>query len=86
MRQSSWKFFVGIGILLIIAGAYVYPLDDVIGVIGLLFGVYNVYKGIQLARGKQPYLIRKQKESLQRNEEKLKKQLDQSDQQKNKDK
>lgn len=86
MRQSSWKFFVGIGILLIIAGAYVYPLDDIVGIIGVLFGVYNVYKGIQLARGKQPYLIRKQEESLQRNKEKLQKQLNQSDKEKNKDK
>lgn len=86
MRQSSWKFFVGIGILLIIAGAYVYPLDDIVGIIGVLFGVYNVYKGIQLARGKQPYLIRKQEESLQRNKEKLQKQLNQSDKDKNKDK
>ena len=75
MKQSSWKFFVGIGILLVIAGAYVYPLDDIVGIVGILFGVYNIYKGIQLSRGKQPYFIRKQKESLQRNEEELQKKL-----------
>ncbi|MDN6161763.1 MAG: hypothetical protein L0I79_03225, partial [Atopostipes sp.] len=71
VQQSSWKFFVGIGVLLIIAGAYIFPVDNIIGIIGLLFGAYNVYKGIRLARGKQPYLIRKQRESLEKTEKDL---------------
>lgn len=81
VKQSSWKFFVGIGILLLIAGAYVYPIDDIIGIIGLLFGSYNIYKGIRLARGKQPYLIRKQRESLENREKELRDKL--NDPQKN---
>lgn len=79
MRQNSWKFFVGIGVLLVLSGAYVYPFDGIVGVIGLLFGVYNIYKGIQLARGKQPYLIRKQEESLRKNEERLREELEQTE-------
>lgn len=75
MKQSSWKFFVIIGILLVMAGVYVYPLDDMIAIIGLLFGFYNIYKGVQLARGKQPYLIRKQQESLEKQNQELENQL-----------
>lgn len=78
MRQSSWKFFVGIGILLIIAGAMVFADDDIIGVIGVVLGAYNVFKGIQLARGVQPYLIRKQKESLEETEKELRDKLNDS--------
>ncbi len=78
MKQSSWKFFVGIGVLLVIAGVMVYADDDIIGVIGVLLGSYNVFKGIQLARGVQPYLIRKQKESLEETEKELREKLNDS--------
>lgn len=78
LKQSSWKFFVGIGILLLATGAYVYPMDDVIGIIGIILGLYNIYKGINLARGKQPYLIRKQKESLEKRDIELQDQLNDS--------
>ena len=78
VRKSSWKFFVGVGILLILSGIYVYPLDDIIGIIGVLFGVYNIYKGVQLRRGKQPYLIRKQKEVLEKREQELERKLNES--------
>ena len=78
VRQSSWKFFVGIGILLIIAGAYVFPIDEVIGIIGLLFGAYNIYKGVRLRRGKQPYLVRKQRESLEKEEKDLQDKINES--------
>lgn len=66
MKKSSWKFFVIIGLLLIIAGMFIFPDDRIIGVIGLLFGVYNLIKGIQLARGIQPLLIRKQQDQQQK--------------------
>lgn len=78
MKESSWKFFVGVGILLIIAGAYVYPLDDIIGLIGMLLGGYNIYKGIRLGRGKQPYLIRKQRETVEKHDQELQEQLNQN--------
>lgn len=78
MKQSNWKFFVGIGVLLVIAGVMVYADDDIIGVIGVLLGSYNVFKGIQLARGVQPYLIRKQKESLEETEKELREKLNDS--------
>lgn len=71
VKQSSWKFFVIIGILLIVTGGYVFPIDKIIGIIGLLFGVYNIYKGLRLSKGKQPYLIRKQKEILEEKEKDL---------------
>ena len=78
MRKSSWKFFVGIGVLLIITGIMVYSDDDIIGVIGILLGSYNVFKGIRLARGIQPYLIRKQKQSLEDTEKELREKLNNS--------
>lgn len=78
MKQSNWKFFVGVGILLIIAGAMVYSDDDIIGIIGILLGAYNIFKGIQLARGVQPYLIRKQKQSLEETEQELRDKLNDS--------
>lgn len=78
VKQSNWKFFVGIGILLIITGIMVFSDDDIIGVIGVLLGSYNIFKGIQLARGVQPYLIRKQKESLEETEKELRKKLNDS--------
>lgn len=78
MRKNSWKFFVGIGMLLIITGWMVFPDDDIIGIIGILLGSYNVFKGIQLARGVQPYLIRKQKQSLEDTEKELRDKLNDS--------
>lgn len=78
VKKSSWKFFVGIGILLIITGIMVFPDDDIIGVIGVLLGSYNVFKGIRLAKGVQPYLIRKQKESLENTEKELREKLNDS--------
>lgn len=78
VKKNSWKFFVGIGILLVIAGAYVYPLDKIVGIIGISFGAYNIFKGIRLARGVQPYLIRKQRESLEKEKKELRDQIDQS--------
>ena len=62
MKISNGKFFIGIGILLVIAGIIIFPDDDIIGVIAVLIGVYNVVKGIRLLRGIQPLLIRKQQE------------------------
>lgn len=78
MKKSNWKFFVGIGILLIIAGLMVFSDDDIIGIIGILLGSYNIFKGIQLARGVQPYLIRKQKQSLEETEKELRDKLNDS--------
>lgn len=69
MKKNHGKFFIVIGLLLIIAGIIIYPDDNIIGVIGVGFGVYNVVKGIRLIRGIQPILIRKQQEKY-RNEKK----------------
>lgn len=78
MKQSNWKFFVGIGILLVITGVMVFSDDDIIGVIGVLLGSYNIFKGIQLARGVQPFLIRKQRESLEDKDKELRRKLEDS--------
>jgi len=69
MKKNHGKFFIVIGLLLVIAGIIIYPDDNIIGVIGVGFGVYNVVKGIRLIRGIQPILIRKQQEKY-RNEKK----------------
>lgn len=83
VKQSNWKFFVGIGVLLIIAGIMVFPDDDIIGVIGVLLGTYNIFKGVRLNKGVQPLLIRKQKESLENKDKELKEKL--KDSEKNKE-
>lgn len=83
VKQSNWKFFVGIGVLLIIAGIMVFPDDDIIGVIGVLLGAYNIFKGVRLNKGVQPLLIRKQKESLENKDKELKEKL--KDSEKNKE-
>lgn len=58
MKKSNGKFFVGIGILLIIAGIFIFPDDNIIGILGIVFGLYNLIKGVRLLKGIQPLLIR----------------------------
>lgn len=77
MKKYDGKFFVGIGILLVIAGVLLIPDDQIIGIIGIIFGLYNLYKGIQLLRGIQPLLIRKQQERDKRIHEELRDEIDQ---------
>lgn len=62
MNRKNWKFFVGIGFLLVIAGIVVYPNDPIIGILAIILGIYNVVKGFRLYRGIQPLIIRKQQE------------------------
>lgn len=76
MKKHEGKFFVGIGVLLIIAGVFLLPDDQIIGVIGIIFGAYNIYKGVKLLRGIQPLLIRKQKERDQRIQDELRDEID----------
>ena len=71
MKTSNGKFFVGIGILLIIAGFLIFPDDDIIGILGVLMGAYNLVQGIRLLRGIQPLLIRKQQEKHKKEEQEL---------------
>lgn len=78
MKTSSWKFFVGIGLLLFIAGIIIFPNDGIIGIIGLLFGIYNLIKGIRLKQGIQPLLIRKQQEQKEKEKDELKNKMNQS--------
>jgi len=72
MKKSNGKFFVGIGILLIIAGILILPDDDIIGIIGIIFGLYNLIKGIRLLKGIQPMLIRQQQKRHEKEREELK--------------
>lgn len=60
MNQKNWKFFAGIGLLLVIAGIVIFPDDPIIGILAILLGVYNVVKGLRLKRGIQPLIIREQ--------------------------
>lgn len=83
MKTSNWKFFVGVGLLLLIAGIIIFPDDGIIGVIGILFGIYNLIKGIRLKRGIQPLLIRKQQEQQQKLKDEVKDKMDQSKDQQN---
>ena len=71
MKKSNGKYFVGIGVLLIIAGILIFSDDGVIGIIGIIFGLYNFIKGIRLLRGIQPMLIRKQQKRYDHDKEEL---------------
>lgn len=79
MKKSNGKFFVGIGILLVIAGIIIFPDDDIIGIIGVIFGLYNLIKGIRLLRGIQPLLIRKQQERYKNEKKELEDKFNESD-------
>lgn len=79
MKKSNGKFFIGIGVLLMIAGFILLPDDQAIGVVGILLGGYNIYKGVQLLRGIQPMLIRKQQERDRKVEEELRNEMKSSD-------
>lgn len=72
MKKREGKFFVGIGVLLIIAGIFLLFDDPILGAIGIIFGVYNIFKGVQLLRGIQPMIIRKQQERDRRIDSELK--------------
>ena len=61
MNRKNWKFFTVVGALLVIAGVIVWPNDPIIGILGVILGVYNVIKGIRLNRGIQPLIIREHK-------------------------
>lgn len=76
MKKHNVKFFVGIGILLLIAGVLLYPDDRLIGIIGIFFGISNIFKGIQLYRGIEPFIIRKQKERDQKVDDELRDEMD----------
>lgn len=78
VKTSNGKFFIGIGILLVIAGIVIFPDDDIIGVIAVLIGSYNVVKGIRLLRGIQPLLIRKQQERQKELDNEVRDQIDES--------
>lgn len=79
MKKSNGKFFVGIGILLVIAGIIIFPDDDIIGIIGIIFGLYNLIKGIRLLRGIQPLLIRKQQERYKNERKELEDKFNEND-------
>lgn len=76
MKKHEGKFFAGIGVLLIIAGIFLLIDDPILGVLGIILGVYNIYKGVQLLRGIQPMLIRKQQERDQRIDTELKDEIE----------
>lgn len=78
MKTSNWKFFVGIGILLTIVGAFVLPDDGLIGIIGIIIGVTNVIKGLRLYRGIQPLLMRKQEEREQELKDEVQEKINQA--------
>lgn len=83
MKKSNGKFFVVIGILLTIAGGIIFPDDPVIGVLGIIMGVYNIIKGIRLLRGIQPMLIRKQIEREQALKQEVKDKVDNANKNRN---
>ncbi len=84
MNTKNWKFFVGIGILLIGAAFVVYPMDPIIGIIGGILGVYNVFKGLRLYRGIQPFLIRKQLEREKELKDEVRSKIEEANRNRNK--
>lgn len=76
MKKNNGKFFIIIGFLLLIAGFMLMPDDRVIGSIGIFFGSTNIFKGIQLSRGVQPFVVRKQLERERKIDEELKDEIE----------
>lgn len=74
--MSNSKFFLIIGILLVIAGIILIPDDPFIGMIGIFLGMYNVIKGFQLMRGIQPLFLRKHKEHEQKTEAQIRDEIE----------
>lgn len=79
MKKNSGKFFVVIGILLIIAGLLLYQYDVVLSILGVILGAYNTFKGIRLLRGIQPMIYRKQDEYRKKEDETLENKMKNSD-------
>lgn len=78
MEKSNSKFFIIIGILLVVAGIILFQNDPLIASIGVLLGVYNLVKGIRLFRGIQPLVYRKQEERKKRIDDELKDKINQN--------
>ena len=76
MKKNNGKFFIIIGFLLLIAGFMLMPDDRVIGSIGIFFGATNIFKGIRLTRGVQPFVVRKQLERERKIDEELKDEIE----------
>ena len=76
MKKNNGKFFIIIGFLLLIAGFMLMPDDRVIGSIGIFFGATNIFKGIQLSRDVQPFVVRKQLERERKIDEELKDEIE----------
>lgn len=76
MKKNNGKFFIIIGFLLLIAGFMLMPDDRVIGSIGIFFGATNIFKGIQLSRGVQSFVVRKQLERERKKDEELKDEIE----------
>lgn len=79
MKTRNGKFFIGIGILLVLAGILIFPDDDIIGILGVFLGAYNVVKGIRLLRGIQPMLIRKQQVKKRQEEKEMNDQMNEAE-------
>lgn len=71
MKKSHGKFFIIIGLLLVVAGASLYSYDLILSIIGIILGVYNTIKGIRITRGIQPIVYRRQKKYQQEKDEAL---------------
>lgn len=78
MNRKNWKFFLIIGVLLVIAGFVVYPNDPIIGILGTVMGVYNIFRGVRLKRGIQPMIIREQQKREQENKKELHNKMNQA--------
>lgn len=76
MKRSNSTFFIIIGLLLVLAGVILLQDDPFIASIGFLIGIYNLVKGIQLYRGVQPLIYRKQEERENRVDDELNDKLD----------
>lgn len=69
MEIKNWKLILGMGIILLLLGFYVLTFDRFVGLLAIGFGGWNIFKGIRIMKGHQPYLIRKYNERHENNEE-----------------
>ncbi|WP_018658762.1 hypothetical protein [Allofustis seminis] len=68
MYHKTSNILLILGILITMAGGYVFTFDQLIGGLGMAVGIWNIYKGYRLKSNPVPYMIEKHE---QQKEEKL---------------
>lgn len=57
MDKNQGKFLLIMGIVILALSIYLVTIDPLVGIIGLLVGVWNIFNGIRTLRGKMFFKI-----------------------------